>query len=173
MPYIIRNKKSNLILKMEHETSYNRDEWVREHAERFFRFDCIRLSKLYELVIYSMFTIVAAVIVGACINEFCAPYAHEIDKYSTMTLVWVAIISNIMIVLSAYYIPKFVSIIPALFPVGCGYVPSKHNEAETAIGIGMGLSFFVIIANFYTIMNELVYRIFPFMFKYNKPDPAG
>lgn len=158
---------------METEYHFDRDAWVKEYAQRFFRFDCIRLSKLYELVFYTLLTVVVSIAVGAFINQFCAPYAHQLDKYSTASLLWVSFISILLIVLGSYYIPKFVKILPVLFPVGCGYHPSLHGEADTGTGIAMGIGFFLVISNFYAVLNEVIFRLMPNMFRYNKPDSVG
>lgn len=144
----------------------SRDEWICNKAERFSRFDTVRVCKLYELVQYTIITIPLAWLSSGAILLFLKPYAQTPDKYTVGQLIFSVFVSIILIVLFAYYIPKLATIVPPLFPYqGTKYIPSMKGESSTATSFAMGIFFFSNMRHLGTVIGNISDRLWPFSFK--------
>lgn len=144
----------------------SREDWTCQHAERFARFDTIRVCKLYEIIQYTLITIPLAWMASGWILVFLKRYAEDPDSYTVGQLIFAVFIGILLIVIFAYYIPKLSTIIPPLFPYhGTGYVPSMKGETGTATGMAMGIFFFSNMRHLATIIGNVSDRLWPFAYK--------
>ena len=143
-----------------------RREWADSHAERFVRFDNIRILKLYELIQYTLLTIPFAWLGSSMVVIFLKDYALDPSAYTVGQLIFAVFWAVLMVVFMAYYIPKLVMIFPPFFLYQeTGYTPSLKNEARTGIGIAFGMFFFGALAPFRTVVDYISRQIYPFAWK--------
>ena len=67
----------------------------------------------------------------------------------------------ILIAILAKYIPKIISIIPFIGHWSPKYKANFKGEANYGITVAMGLAFYEVIYNFYPMIEELTFRLFP------------
>lgn len=147
-------------------TSSVREDWMCHNAERFVRFDTIRVCKLYELMQYTLITIPIAWLGNSLVMLFLQKYAQNPDKYSVGQLIFTIIVAVMMIVVLAYYIPKLVVIVAPLFPFqGSGYKPSMKGESMIGIGTAFGMFFYGSMVHFGSIVTNIGERIYPTAWK--------
>lgn len=147
-------------------SSVSREDWMCNNADRFARFDNIRIIKLYELMQYTLLAIPFSWFGSSVVMIFMKKYAKDPDKYTVGQLAFTIIVSMFMIVVFAYYIPKLVVIFPPMFPYhDTGYIPSKKGEAMVGVATAFGMFFYGSLTYFGTIVNNISSRIFPFAWK--------
>ena len=70
-------------------------------------------------------------------------------------------IYTIVLAIVAKYIPKLVSIIPFFGHWSKKYKANYKGEATYGITVAMGFAFYGVIYNYYAMIEELTFRLFP------------
>ena len=121
--------------------------YLQDRLQKLFSFDLIRISKLLELiqytVLYSILTIPLSILVE---NVFPAE-----DKYKSSLLIFVEIVVQMVILtILVFYIQKIVKLIPFMFPLTKNYKPHQSFEYNGEITIG-----FIFIGTQLNIMDKI------------------
>jgi hypothetical protein len=123
---------------------------LKKNVERLFRFDLIRVTKLLEMTQYTLITFILAFLSGILVDNICyidiTP--ETIDTISNIELITKILLQIILIVIFSYYIQKIVILIPFLFPLTKGYIPSMKNESIIGISLAMSMIYVSIQTNF-------------------------
>lgn len=117
--------------------------------ESLFRFDSIRISKLLEVSQYAIIASLIGLLFGGLLNKIFPKYDEDKPIYHLLLEISLQMIA---IVISIYYITKFVNNIPFLFHYDKNYIPSKKGEAARGVTIGLSIIF---IGSQYFFMNKL------------------
>jgi len=121
--------------------------YLQDRLQKLFSFDLIRISKLLELiqytVLYSILTIPLSILVE---NVFPA---EDKDKSSLLIFVEI-VIQMVILTLLVFYIQKIVKLIPFMFPLTKNYKPHQSFEYNGEITIG-----FIFIGTQLNIMDKI------------------
>lgn len=134
----------------------------KKNAERLFRFDLIRVSKLLEMTQYAIITFILAFFSGILIdNLFYINITPEnIDTITNLELITKILLQILLIVIVSYYIQKIIILIPFLFPLTKNYIPSMKNESMIGISLAMTMIYMSIQTNFRNKILLLKERLF-------------
>ena len=123
---------------------------LKKNVERLFRFDLIRVTKLLEMTQYTLITFILAFLSGILVDNICYIdiTSETIDTISNIELITKILLQVILIVIFSYYIQKIVILIPFLFPLTKGYIPSMKNESIIGISLAMSMIYVSIQTNF-------------------------
>ena len=98
--------------------------------ERLTRFDLIRVSKLLEMAQDGIIIFAIAFYVGSALDRFFNTLKPINEKSSNMELIGILLAQFIANILLAYYLKKFVDIIPFFFSLSSAYNSNQKGESE-------------------------------------------
>ena len=129
--------------------------------EKIFKFDVIQAHKLLEVSQYCIMAFFLALIFSTHINQFIIQDRVKLRSITTSNLILKISGYTILIAIAAKYVPKIIAVIPFIFHWSKKYKPNFHGEANYGINLSMGLAFYTVIYNYYAIVEELAFRLFP------------
>ena len=98
--------------------------------ERLTRFDLIRVSKLLEMAQDGIIVFAIAFYVGSALDRFFNTLKPIDEKSSNMELIGILLLQFIVNIWLAYYLRKFIDIIPFFFSLSSGYNSNQKGESE-------------------------------------------
>ena len=134
---------------------------IPKKLKNIFRLDIIQIHKLLEVSQYCIMAFFLALIFSTHINEFIIQDRLKLRSISTSNLILKISGYTILIAIAAKYVPKIIAVIPFIFHWSEKYKPNFHGEANYGINLSMGLAFYGVIYNYYAIVEELAFRLFP------------
>ena len=126
-----------------------------------FKFDSIHLEKLLEISQYSLMAFFLALVVSNYINGLMIKDRIKTSSLKTSTLILKISIYTVLIAIAAKYIPKIIRVLPFLGWWDSHYKPDWHGEATYGIATAMGLAFYTVLYNYFSMVEELSYRMDP------------
>lgn len=127
-------------------------------VERLLRFDTIRISKLLELIQTGIVVFVLSFYIGSLIDKLFNQWIVVNDSTQNTHLVGLILLQLIAIIITAYYITKFIDVIPFMLSVSPLYKPNAHGEVGKATGLAMSIIFVAVQSGFLTKLNILKRR---------------
>ena len=128
---------------------------------KVFKFNIIEAHKLLEIGQYCILTFFITLICSTAINRFIISDRIKLRSINTPDLILKISGYTLIIAVFARYIPKLVSVIPFFGHFSKKYKSNFKGEANTGITISMGLAFYTVIYNYYALVEEITYRLFP------------
>jgi hypothetical protein len=102
--------------------------------------DVIRTQKLLEMAQFSVIYFFIAVGFSIFIRKVTPQVTkEEIQKYSTIELIYMIIMQMCMFIISAYYVHKIAAIFPFVLHITKEYIPNWRRESSTAGGFVIGV----------------------------------
>ena len=109
--------------------------------ERLTRFDLIRASKLLEITQDAIITFAIAFFIGSILDRAFNSITPVKANMTNAELIVIILSQFVCIVILAYYIMKFVAVIPFFFSLSSSYIPGMKNEGAIGGGIAMAIIF--------------------------------
>ena len=134
-----------------------------------FKFDSIHLEKVAEISQYSILAFFIALVGSSYLNGMMNKTRIRLRSIETSELVAKITAYTLAVVLMAKYIPKLVKTIPFIGWWDSHYKPNWHGEATYGISTAMGLAFYTVLYNYYAMVEEIAYRLFPKMYPLSGP----
>ena len=132
------------------------DKHFKQHLEKLFRFDSIRIQKILEITQYMFTTIFLAIFLAVKIDRYMGKYN---PNDSSINLFRQVAIQAFFLVLGTYYIPKISLLIPFIFQYTKEYMPCGHKECRLGIGVALAIGFKGFQSNFKHKIIALVKRL--------------
>jgi len=129
--------------------------------KKIFYFDIIRLHKLLEISQYCLMAFFIALIFSTMMNRLMIQDRIRLRSIKTVELIIKISIYTVILAIVARYIPKMVSVIPFIGHWSKKYKANYKGEATYGITVAMGFAFYGVIYNYYAMIEELTYRLFP------------
>jgi hypothetical protein len=127
-------------------------------VERLLRFDTIRISKLLELIQTGIIVFVLSFYLGSLIDKLFNQWIIVDDSTQNTHLVGLILLQLIAIIITAYYINKFIDVIPFMLSVSPLYKSNAHGEVGKATGLAMSIIFVAVQSGFLAKLNILKRR---------------
>jgi hypothetical protein len=109
--------------------------------ERLTRFDLVRASKLLEITQDAIIVFVIAFYIGSLLDRAFNTIKPVNANMSNIELVGIILAQFACIVIVAYYIMKFVAVVPFMFSLSSQYVPNMKSESATGASLAMAVIF--------------------------------
>lgn len=130
-------------------------EKVSANLEKLARFDTIRISKLLEIIQFTIVVFIAAFFAGSYIDRLFPIQQEDITDLQ----LWRDIILQLSLIsVSAYYVLKFAKVVPFFFSIDSNYVSGSHGENTFGAGLAMAIIFVGVQKNFGTRIDMLKLR---------------
>ena len=126
--------------------------------ERLTRFDLVRVSKLLEMAQDGIIVFAIAFYVGSALDRLFNTLKPNDEKSSKMELIGILLLQFIANILLAYYLKKFVDIIPFFFSLSSGYNSNQKGESEFGSNFAASIILVSVQHNFAAKLNILKAR---------------
>ena len=134
---------------------------IPKKIRKIFRLDVIQIHKLLEVIQYCIMAFFLSLIFSTQINKFIIKDRIILRSIPTSNLIFKISGYTILIAIAARYVPKIIAVLPFIFHWSYKYKSNVHGEANYGINISMGLAFYGVIYNYYAMVEELTFRLFP------------
>lgn len=136
--------------------------------KRFFRFDSIRILKIFELCQFVIFGVFMGMFFAKIIHNYLAiPFVEEtyvteeypqVDGGNNNPILYLHVLYDLFLVaVSTYYLRKLAQLVPFVFaPLNKEYVPNKKGEGTTGLIVGLGMIYMRGLSNFQKRLDLLV-----------------
>lgn len=109
--------------------------------ERLTRFDLIRASKLLEITQDAIIVFVIAFYLGSLLDRAFNSIKPVNANMTNMELIGILLAQFASIVIVAYYIMKFVAVVPFFLSLSSQYIPNMKGESATGAALAMAVIF--------------------------------
>lgn len=134
---------------------------IPKKIKKIFKFNTIQVHKLLEIAQYCLIAFFIALFCSTGINRLMIEDRTRLRSIPTTALTLKISGYTLLIAILAKYIPKIISIIPFFGHWSKKYRSNFKGEANYGITVSMGLAFYGVIYNFYAMIEELTFRLFP------------
>ena len=134
---------------------------IPKKLKKVFKFNTIQAHKLLEISQYCLISFFVALFCSTGINRMMIEDRKRLRSIETLSLTLKISGYTLLIAILAKYIPKIVSIIPFLGHWSRKYKSNFKGESYYGNSVSMGFAFYGVIYNFYAMIEELTFRIFP------------
>lgn len=131
-----------------------------DSIESLLRVDTVRASKLLEQIQFAIIVFIIAFFVGSYTDKLF-PVKKDVENITNFELYKDLLLQLCLIVISSYYITKFVKIIPFFFKLSDKYIPSAHGESMAGASLAMAIIFVGVQKNFQSRITILKNRFYP------------
>lgn len=113
-----------------------------EHVKSFFRFDAIRVTRLFEIIQYAFLFSAFAIVTGKVIDRFFENFYQKDEIKTTSEYYKTGLVLCAQVVVSAltvFYMRKLLDIVPIVINLAPSkYIPHwKNNEATGEISLAI------------------------------------
>lgn len=116
--------------------------------ERLTRFDLIRASKLLEITQDAIIVFVIAFYLGSLLDRAFNSIKPINANMTNMELIGILLAQFASIVIVAYYIMKFVAVVPFFLSLSSQYVSGMKNEGAVGAGLALAIIFVSVQTHF-------------------------
>lgn len=130
------------------------------NAERLFRFDLIRATKILEMVQYAAITFILTFFLGMAIDRVFPINENNEEGIDNYFLFENLGLQLFLIVITSYYIKMFINLVPVLISLSNGYQKSMNYEDQIGISTAQAIMFIGVQKNFSKRLSILIDRFY-------------